>query len=285
MILSCSSPLLQTTQKPAFLSHKIERPAENFVERWVYHSTSIIYLKEEEQHDYHQNIKVNVTRAGNNESAVVLLHGWGQNQYMMKFLQDHLCDTFTVINLDLPGFGESEEPPRVWSVDDYVDFLQELLDHLQITHVSFIAHSFGARIALRYAYRFPVEKMVLTGAAGIQAKRGLGYHIRVKTYKLLKKLHAAPAMGSSDYQSASAIMKGVLVASVEDDLSGILKDISTETLLVWGEKDTATPLWMGRVMEEELPNAALVVLPKEDHFAYFHLSIQFCRIVDAFLRP
>ena len=51
-----------------------------------------------------QNIKVNVTRAGNNESAVVLLHGWGQNQYMMKFLQDHLCDTFTVINLDLPGF-------------------------------------------------------------------------------------------------------------------------------------------------------------------------------------
>ena len=86
--------------------------------------------------------------------------------------------------------------------------------------------------------------MVLTGAAGIQAKRGLGYHIRVKTYKLLKKLHAAPAMGSSDYQSASAIMKGVLVASVEDDLSGILKDISTETLLVWGEKDTATPLWM-----------------------------------------
>ena len=35
-----------------------------------------------------QNIKVNVTRAGNNESAVVLLHGWGQNQYMMKFLQE-----------------------------------------------------------------------------------------------------------------------------------------------------------------------------------------------------
>ena len=55
--------------------------------------------------------------------------------------------------------------------------------------------------------------------------------------------------------------------------------------MVWGEKDTATPLWMGRVMEEELPNAALVVLPKEDHFAYFHLSMQFCRIVDAFLRP
>ena len=93
---------------------------------------------------------------GNNESAVVLLHGWGQNQYMMKFLQDHLCDTFTVINLDLPGFGESEEPPRVWSVDDYVDFLQELLDHLQITHVSFIAHSFehALHCAMHTAFRW-----------------------------------------------------------------------------------------------------------------------------------
>ena len=75
---------------------------------------------------------------------------------------------------------------RVWSVDDYVDFQQELLDHLQITHVSFIAHSFGARIALRYAYRFPVEKMVrpVLPAFGQSA---LGYHIRVKTYKLGEK--------------------------------------------------------------------------------------------------
>ncbi len=141
-----------------------------------------------------QNIKVNVTRAGNNESAVVLLR-MGTESIHDEVSADHFCDTFTVINLDLPGFGESEEPPRVWSVDDYVDFLQELLDHLQITHVSFIAHSFGARIALRYAYRFPVEKMVLTGAAGIQAKRGLGYHIRVKTYKLLKKLQCCPCHG------------------------------------------------------------------------------------------
>ncbi|MCR0262629.1 alpha/beta hydrolase [[Clostridium] innocuum] len=232
-----------------------------------------------------QDIKVNVTRSGNGAPAVVLLHGWGQNQYMMKFLQDHLCDSFTVVNLDLPGFGESEEPRTVWSVDDYATFLHELLMHMHLTRVIFIAHSFGARIALRYAYRYPVEKMVLTGAAGIQAKRGLSYHIRVKTYKLLKRLHAAPAMGSSDYQGASPVMRGVLVASVEDDLRPLLKDIATETLLVWGERDMATPLWMGRVMEEELPDAALVVLPKEDHFAYFHLSIQFCRIVDAFLRP
>lgn len=231
-----------------------------------------------------QNVKVNVTRAGKGEPAVVLLHGWGQNQYMMKFLQDHLCETHTVINLDLPGFGESEEPPQVWRVADYAEFLHELLERLHITRVVIIAHSFGARVALRYAACYPVEQMILTGAAGIRPARGVMYHIRVKTYKLLKRLHMAPSMGSEDYQNASPIMKGVLVTSVEDDLRPLLKDIAVPTLLVWGEKDSATPLWMGRVMEREMPQAALVVLPKEDHFAYFHCSMQFCRIVDAFLK-
>lgn len=67
-----------------------------------------------------QNIKVNVTRAGNNESAVVLLHGWGQNQYMMKFLQDHLCDTFTVINLDRSIFSNKDMQAHLSNIRSFI---------------------------------------------------------------------------------------------------------------------------------------------------------------------
>lgn len=229
-----------------------------------------------------QTISMNVIVQGSGD-AIVLLHGWGQNQYMMKFLQDHLCKEYKVVNMDLPGFGESEEPPEVWNIEAYADCLHELLASLKIVQPVLIAHSFGARIALRYALRYPVHKLLLTGAAGIKSKRGLSYYIRVYTYKGLKKLHLQANMGSEDYQSASPIMKGVLVASVEDDIRGELKNIPCETLLVWGEKDMQTPIWMGRVMEEEIPNATLIILPKEDHFAYFHQSLQFTGIVDAFL--
>ena len=231
-----------------------------------------------------EGINVHVTRKGNFESTIVLLHGWGQNQYMMKFLQDYFCEQYTVVNLDLPGFGESDEPPCVWNIEDYADFLYKVLDNLQVKNIMFIAHSFGARIALRYAKKYPVKKMILTGAAGIQPKRGIYYHTKVSLYKMLKKLSIHPKMGSEDYQRASPIMKGVLVSTVEDDLRPILSDIKTETLLVWGEKDKETPLWMGKVMEKELRNAALIVLPKEDHFAYFHRSMQFCRIAEVFFQ-
>lgn len=215
--------------------------------------------------------------------AIVLLHGWGQNQYMMKFIADHFCSAFRVVNIDLPGFGESDEPPAVWNVSMYADGVHELLKELHITRPILIAHSFGARIAIRYATCYPVNKMVLTGAAGLLQRRGISYYARIYTYKLLKKLHMHVNMGSVDYQNASDIMKGVLIVSVNDDLKDCLPHIPCSTLLVWGERDTQTPLWMGKVMEEKIPDSTLIVLKKEDHFAYFHQSQHFIRIVESFL--
>lgn len=215
---------------------------------------------------------------------IVLLHGWGQNHYMMKFLQDYFCDSYKVINLDLPGFHESSEPPSIWSIKDYAICIQEVLTALHIVDAPiFIAHSFGARIAMRYALKYPVNRLILTGAAGIRKNRGWTYYVRVYTYKLLKRLHIATTMGSEDYQSASERMRGVLIASVEDDIKYELQHIACPSLLVWGEKDKETPLWMGKMMEQKMPNATLVILPNEDHFAYFHKSIQFKRIVEAYI--
>lgn len=228
------------------------------------------------------SINVNVSVKGEGRS-IILLHGWGQNQYMMKFLQDHFCDRFQVVNLDLPGFGESEEPPCAWSIEDYAICIHDILTQLNITNPIIIAHSFGARIALRYALKYPVYQLILTGAAGLKNKRNLTYYFKIYTYKCLKKLHLQPAMGSEDYQAASPTMRGILVRAVEDDIRDKLKHISVETLLVWGEKDTQTPLWMGELMEREMKHATLITLPKEDHFAYFHQSLQFARICDAFL--
>lgn len=229
-----------------------------------------------------RDIKWNVIVEGEGE-AIVLLHGWGQNQYMMKFIQDYFSANFKVVNLDLPGFGESEEPKEVWDVQMYADALYQLLQQLHIEQPIILAHSFGARIAIRYAFAYPVNKLILTGAAGIKNRRGLSYYLRVYAYKLMKRVHIQLNTGSVDYQNASFIMRGVLVASVEDDISYCLPYIPCSTLLVWGENDTQTPLWMGKKMETNIKDSALIVLKKGDHFAYFHQSLTFLHIVEAFL--
>ncbi len=225
---------------------------------------------------------------------VVLLHGWGQNTEMMQFIQDHLQPFFRVTNLDFPGFGKSEEMKEPWSVQRYTEFLEEVCAELGIDNPILIGHSFGCRVAIRYAAKHSVQKMILTGAAGIRPKKTLINKLRLLTYKVAKKglqVFGAKELqeklkkkfGSADYKNASGVMRDTLVKVVQDDITDLLNQIECPVLLVWGDQDDATPLWMGKMMEKEMKNAGLAIFEGDGHYAYFNQSQRFCRILDVFL--
>lgn len=238
-----------------------------------------------------QDLNVYYEKSGRKGKKVVLLHGWGQNTKMMSFIADALSKHFIVYNIDFPGFGESQEPSVAWGCEDYTEFLHEFCVKNKIDNPIFIAHSFGCRIALRYAYKYGAYKMVLTGAAGIRDTRTLSWYLKTYSYKLAKKILPKESIakyqnkvGSEDYKNSSGIMRQTFVKVVNDDVKPILKDINCETLLVFGELDEATPLSKGKLMEKLMPNATLVVFENDDHYAYFKQAIRFNNVLDAFLR-
>lgn len=239
-----------------------------------------------------KGLNVNYEVKGDKGKDVILLHGWGQNIEMMSFIQNFLSEHFIVYNLDFPGFGKSDEPKEPYSNEDYTELLREFVTKLNINNPILIGHSFGCRVALYYAYKYPVYKMVLTGAAGIKDRHSISWYLKVYSYKTLKLLlkpfkglseRLRSNVGSNDYKNASSIMKGTLVKCVNFDITPYLKDIKPETLLVYGDKDEATPLWMGKKMEKLMANASLVTFEGDDHFAYFHQANRFNRVLDAFL--
>lgn len=222
---------------------------------------------------------------------VICLYGWAQDTRMFEPTLHHLSKHFRVTCPDFPGFGQSELMKNPWGVSDYVEWLKGLVRELNLDNPIIIAHSFGARVALRYAVEQPVRKLILTGAAGLKPKRGLDYYIRVYTYKALKPFKNIPALtpllkqfGSSDYKALDGVLRQSFVKIVNEDLRWTLPKIDASTLLVWGELDDATPLWMGRIMEKEMKDAGLVVFEKDDHYAYWHQPDRFHRIIDAFLK-
>lgn len=238
-----------------------------------------------------QDLNVYYEKSGRKGKKVVLLHGWGQNTTMMSFIAEALSKHFIVYNIDFPGFGKSDEPTSVWGCEDYTEFLHDFCVKNKIDNPILIAHSFGCRIAVRYAYKYGTYKMVLTGAAGIRDSRHVLWYIKTYSYKLAKKILPKSVVekyqnkiGSEDYNNTSGIMRQTFVKVVNDDIKPLLKDVDAETLLVFGELDEATPLSKGKLMEKLMPNATLVVFENDDHFAYFKQGARFNAVLDAFLR-
>lgn len=240
-------------------------------------------------------VRYSTTGAG---TDVLLLHGWGCDHTIWKDTQAHLENRFRVTSVDLPGFGESGEPPAAWSVGDFTANLEELVRRLEIDNPIIFAHSHGGRVALLYASRNPVRKMILVDAAGVKPRRSLKYYAKVYSFKAMKRL--APlvvgkkraqemidrrrnASGSADYKAASPVMRATLSRVVNEDLRGVMPAIKAPTLLVWGELDTATPVSDARKMEKLIPDAGLVVFPGAGHYSFLERPAQFAAVIDSFV--
>lgn len=228
---------------------------------------------------------------------VVILHGWGASIEAVRSVTAGLGADLEVVAVDLPGFGESDPPPDPWSVGRYARFVLALCDELQLERFSLLGHSFGGRIAIVTAIsnRERVSRMLLCGAAGIKPRRRPSYYARVSVAKLgrlVGTVAGAPGrrlqqrlrqrVASQDWLDASPAMRGTLRLVIGEDLSPHLAQVSAPTLLVWGDQDTETPLWMGERMKSLLPDAGLVVLPG-GHYAYAEQSAEFNRIAAHFL--
>ena len=235
-----------------------------------------------------KNIDVNYIQYGNPKGKdIILLHGWGQNIEMMKPLGDNL-DTYHITILDFPGFGESEEPKTALTIYDYEEILEELLSDLKIRNPIVMGHSFGGRVAIVYASRNKVEKLVLFGAPCIRNERK---STKEKVLKGLKKLpgmngigeYMKKFIGSDDYRNASPIMRETLVNTVNEDLTECAKRIEAPTLLIWGTLDTAAPIEDAKRLEGLLIDGALIELPGYTHYAYLEALPQVINILNNFL--
>ena len=162
-----------------------------------------------------------------------------------------------------------------------------------------VGHSFGGRIAILFASRRPVDKLILVDAAGVKPRRGLRYYSKVYAFKLSRRImeitmgteaaahkieEGRRRNGSADYASASPKMRAVLSKVVNHDLRRAMPSVKAPTLLIWGENDTATPMRDARIMERLIPEAALVSFPGCGHYSFLDNPRQFAAVLSSFLK-
>jgi pimeloyl-ACP methyl ester carboxylesterase len=74
--------------------------------------------------------------------------------------------------------------------------------------------------------------------------------------------------GSADYSAASELMRESFVKVVNSDYKDRLHKINVPTLLLWGEKDTATPISDAQFMKDKIKDSGLVTVKNGGHFCF-----------------
>lgn len=250
------------------------------------------------------NIEISGQRVHFEESGegrpLILMHGWGCNLTTVRSIAATASGTHRVLNLDMPGFGQSPEPDSVWDIDQYTELVNRFIDHLQLERPILAGHSFGGRVAIQLAsQRKDIDAVVLIDAAGIKPRRSLKYYYKVYTFKAAKRLsylllgrekaekrieRIRASRGSSDYANASPRMRAIMSKVVNHDLTACLPKITAPTLLIWGENDTATPLADAKKMERLIPDAGLVSFQGCGHYSYLDNPAQFAAVLHSFLQ-
>ena len=149
-----------------------------------------------------------------------------------------------------------------------------------------IAHSFGGRVAIKCLARGLIDRAVLTGCAGIVKRRTLSYHIRVKSYRLVKRLaprFAEAKFGSAEYRSLSPLMRESYKKIVNEDLREEAKRIARPVLYLNGEQDRETPLSSVKILHECTAGSQLAVLKGCGHFAHLEEPLLFNLAAEEFL--
>jgi len=239
--------------------------------------------------------------------TLIILHGWQSSKEKWQNVKEALEEQgIRVLVLDLPGFKPENQLKQAWCLDDYVERLAEKIDEGKTgrgqtspklgskflgglpspsppvfpSPVFLLGHSFGGRIAIKFAVRYPekLQGLILVSAAGIKDNSlttkffwflaGLSQKLKIKQcpcYSFARKFFYRFVLRKIDYFKANPIQKEIMKKAVSEDLTPFLKDIFVPTLIIWGRKDKTTPLKNGYLMKEKIRGAKLKILPYIGH--------------------
>jgi pimeloyl-ACP methyl ester carboxylesterase len=238
--------------------------------------------------------------------VVVLVHGLGsRKEGDWGRVVAPLSQKYRVLALDQIGFGQSDKPMLDYTIQTYVDFLNEFLHELKIAKASLVGESLGGWISAAYAletatdaHMVPVERLVLVDAAGLQQDKpipDLNPSSLASERKLLEVVYYDTSWVSDEVVRTALTerMRANISYTVHSVLTnpglnsarldGKLANIHVPTLVVWGKQDALLPLESGERYAAQIPRAKLVTFDKCGHVPPLEKAAEFVTAVTAFL--
>ncbi|MBI4468552.1 MAG: alpha/beta hydrolase [Acidobacteria bacterium] len=228
---------------------------------------------------------------------LVLLHGFGSSTFTWKDVLDPLSTRFSVIAVDLMGFGFSEKPDTDYTVHRQAELVMKLLDQLNVERAMLCGNSMGGAVAIACAAADPdrVSSLVLLNSvayADLDARsflpsrrllmpvagesiaalvalddRFVAEGLKVCLYDPQKVTRDRVEAYGRPFRTRHG-QRAVLQTLRNWDLSRIeaaIPSLKQPVLLIWGADDRLVPLPSGARLHRDLPGSKWVVLSHCGH--------------------
>lgn len=222
------------------------------------------------------------------EEPVILIHGALSPRASLEPMARRLGSRFRAMTVDLPGFGDSEKPPKEkypYGVRGAAESLLGLFSGLGISRAHVYGHGLGGLVAIHLAAKHPeiIRRLALCApplsyspelmgfltapwVGGLVFRQLLGAGLFAKVYRDRIWGDVPAATLDTYFQSftppaARAAVLATLRGSM--DVQGAIADvrrIRSPSLILWGRKDRLIPVEAARLFSRELPSSGLELI-------------------------
>lgn len=256
-----------------------------------------------------------VQRSGRPDGrTLVLVHGFGCDSAVWRFLLPYLEADYDVITFDLVGAGRSDvtayDPARYDSLDGYADDLVELCQALDLSDAVLVGHSVSAMTVVLAAPRLPglvTALVLLTPSPRYLDDEEAGYRggfTRADVDQMLDALEANwlgwseamaptimgaqhPELGQELASSFCRIDPGVAAQFAEvtflSDNRADLGRVDVPALVVQCSEDALAAVSVGEYVARQLPAGSLTVLRATGHCPHMSAPDETAAALRAFL--
>jgi len=239
---------------------------------------------------------ISVLSAGTGRETIVCVHGLGGTKASFLPTVAALADSYRVVALDLPGFGESDKPIGApYDAPWFARSTFAAMDALGVERAHIVGNSMGGRVAIEAGLtdRERTGALLLLSPAlawlrprpwasvlrAVRPELGLIQPApRAVVETMVRRLVPASnggwtAAGVDEFLRAYLTRRGraAFYAAArniyldephgENGFWNRLKTLQCDSLFVWGRKDTLVPIGFMKHVEKALPNARHVELP------------------------
>ena len=236
---------------------------------------------------------------------VLFTHAWGLNADIWEYQLIELADQgLRSVAYDRRGHGRSSDPGRGYDYDRLADDLAAVINQLDLTDVTLVAHSMGNGEAVRYLRRHGsarVARLVMLSTippqsssdfspliAGLKQDRPAFF---AKGVAAFTGGHPAVSPAMTEWivaQFMRASPKGTIDcmrAIAGGDLRADMRAVTVPTLIVHGDKDLVNPLeTTAQKAAELMPGATLKVYDGAPHGLVITHRDRLARDILAFAR-